>query len=426
MKLRHALIAVILLQAAQPTAILSQDLKEQALQEFREQRYGNAVQLLKQAVKDNPKDAELYYYLGYYTHYLCYDSVPLSGYDAAVSDTIIAYLKKALELDPAYRNVYSFLGAEYGARAIRALQKENWTDFVGNLKLGKESGGYPDWMLEYARNVLRSCGRDAILLTGGDSEAFSVWYCQFVENFRADVTQAPVALLERPWFVLAVQAGFDGRTRPFPMTWSKDQILAMRPYRWKAQVVEFPIPPEAQKKFATQDATFSWNLEPDCKETWILRAHRALMADMVRANAWERPIHFSLGCQPSMFSGLEDNLQLAGITWQLVPFNVSTSGRMINVETSFQVLSDPNNFRAVPSVKSSDIPRNSQMLQNYLAASLQVCDSLLQAKDFERARILFSNMQGSLFAEVVPMMENGQAIMDRMRDTLLSASGNAK
>lgn len=426
MKLRQALVTAILIQAAQPGAILSQDLKEQAHQEFREQRYGKAVQLLKQAVKDNPKDAELYYYLGYYTHYLCYDSVPLSGYDAAVSDTIIAYLKKTLELDPALRNACSFLGAEYGARAIRALQQNNWTDFVGNLTLGKESGAYPDWMLEYARNVLRSCGPHAVLLSGGDSEANPVWYCQFVENFRADVTQVPVALLERPWFVLAVRTGFDGRTQPFPMTWTRDQILAMRPYKWKSQIVEFPIPPEAQKKFATQDATFSWNLESDCEEPGMLRAHRALIADMVKANAWERPIYFSLGCQPSMFADLEDHLQLSGITWQLMPFNVSNSERMIDVETSFHVLSDPNNFRAVPSVKSSDIPRNSKMLQNYLAASFQVCYSLLQAKDFERARVLFANMQGSLSTDVVPMAENGQAMMDKIRETLQSAGGNTK
>jgi hypothetical protein len=424
MKLRRIIAGAMMLLASCPALLLSQDLKAQAQKEFENQRYGKAIQLLKQAVKENPKNGELYYYLGYYTHYLCYDSMPLSGYNSSMSTTIISYLKKALELDPTLRDAYSFLGAEYGARALLALQGGDWKGFVENLKFGRGSGGYPDWMVECARNVLKSCGKDAILFCGGDAETFPIWYCQFVEKFRTDVSAVPVALMPRPWFALVLESGLGEYMRPLPISWSKEQIMAMQPYKWKEQAIGIPIPAAARAAFAVKDTTFKWNLRPDLSlgesGSGLLGAGRALIADIVRTNAWKRPIHFSLGCQPDMFAGLEDNFQLTGLSLQLVPFNASEAGRKINVEASLPILSDPANFRSVPTLKTSNIPRNSGLLQNYRVASLQACMALVQAKDLKRARALFSNMEASVPEKLLPVPEEFKPMIEMMRGMLQS------
>jgi len=39
-------------------------LKEQALEKFKSEHYNDAINLLEQALKQSPDDAEIYYYLG--------------------------------------------------------------------------------------------------------------------------------------------------------------------------------------------------------------------------------------------------------------------------------------------------------------------------------------------------------------------------
>jgi len=83
-----------------------EDLKSEALEMFKEADYAGAVEILKEAAREFPGDAEVFYYLGYFTHYLCYDSIPLSGYDSDRSDEVLGYLRKAVELRPDYGDAY--------------------------------------------------------------------------------------------------------------------------------------------------------------------------------------------------------------------------------------------------------------------------------------------------------------------------------
>lgn len=411
-------LAVLTLGAGAASA---EDLKAKALEEFRAQNYPLAIQYLKQALKENPKDAQLYYYLGYYTHYLCYDSVPLTGYGPAFSDTIIAYLKKALELDPSLGDAHYFLGSEYGARALTALQRGDVKGFVTSLTLGRESGGYPDWLLEYGCNILRSCRPNAILFTSGDAEVLPIWYCQFVEHFREDVTQVPIALMQRPWFVLILKNGLGDHFRPQPVSWSKEQILEMRPYKWDTRVLTVSVPKATRAQFGTADTTFSWTLEPDLKggDSNLLSTHRALMADMIATNAWKRPVQSSLG---AVLPGLDDDLQLTGLAMQLLPFDAAKAGRDIDYDMCIQVLSDAGNFKSLPTLGKSDMPRVSYVLQNYWVAALRATYGLLHGGDGERARALFSKAQANLPADVLPLREEVKANVETIRGMLESTA----
>lgn len=277
---------------------LCQDLKSQALDHFKNESYTEAIEALNLALTQHPEDAQLWFYLGWFTHYYCYDSVPFAGFAKAVSDSILVYLKKALSLDPTLRDAYSFLGSEYGARALYELQLKNVAGFLSELKLGGNAGSYPGWLLEYARNILRSCGENAILITGGDAEAFPIWYCQFVEEFRRDVTGVPFALLERPWFVLLLKNGVPGFFAPTQVPWSEQQITDMHPYKWKAQIVDIQPPS------SITDAV-RFHIKPDLTsaDRELLSTHRALLLDMIKVNRWQRPVQFTLGCPSLCYHG---------------------------------------------------------------------------------------------------------------------------
>ena len=90
------------------------NLKEKALQEFKNEHYDEAISLLEKALEKTTNDAEIYYYLGFFNHYRAYDSRPLNGYDFSYSAQIFEYLNKAIELNPDYGDAKYFYGDEIG------------------------------------------------------------------------------------------------------------------------------------------------------------------------------------------------------------------------------------------------------------------------------------------------------------------------
>ncbi len=217
------------------------NLKENALSAFRQGDYENAIELLVRAKNKDPDDAEIYYSLGYFSHYLAYDSRPLIGHDDNYSDKVLQYLTKAIELNPEFGDAYYFIGAEYGARALQALQRNDKSTYISSYQTAYERGAFPAWLIEYARNTLKSCDKKAILFTGGDAEFNSIQYLQVVENNRKDVTAIPLALLNRPWYVQRLRNGFGDILPKAPISLSNEQILDMHPYKWDTLTIEIPI-----------------------------------------------------------------------------------------------------------------------------------------------------------------------------------------
>ena len=209
------------------------DFKNKAIEAFKNEDYKKAVEILKVAVENGFEDAETYYYLGYFTHYMLYDSKPLIKENhIEYSNNVIEYLEKALALDPDFRNAYSFIGIEYGARAMFALYQGNKNEYIKFYTNGYGKGGFPDWQIEFGRNILKSCEINAIVFLGGDFDYNAVRYLQTIENYRSDVTAIPIGHLDRPWFIKILKNGFDPLVKEIPISLSKYDIEDMRNYKW--------------------------------------------------------------------------------------------------------------------------------------------------------------------------------------------------
>jgi hypothetical protein len=403
--------------------LIAQDFKTLAAKEIEAENFANAVRYLEQAVTLNPNDAEAWYRLGHCLHWLSYDSVPIPGYDQRASDRILNCMQKALSLDPRLRNCYSVIGSEYGMRAELQLQSGKRAGFIRQLRLARNAGGYPDWLLEYARNILNSCGPDAILFTGGDAEVFPIWYCQFIDNVRTDVTLAPVPLLDRPWFILTLKSGLDSSIRPAAMPWTREQIMDLHVSKWTAQALDLPVPLEVLRRFGVNDSTFQWVLPADLQrdDRNLLSINRIVTLGLLRANNWQRPVHFSLGCHSWMLSNLNDHLQFHGFTYELVPFSIKDKGRKVSIETTTRFLMSPDNFRQLTTLKDQDIPYISGPLKNYRLVYWHTCDSLLRSGDLKSARLVFEAMETNVPASALPMSEGEKTAFDEMR-TKIKAS----
>ena len=379
----------------------AESLKELALAEFDRADYPAAIEYLERAQKVAPDDAEVHYLLGYFTHYLCYDSVPLSGFGREKSDEVLGHLERAVELDPSLGNAYYFIGAEYGARARDELQAGDAGGAAKELRAGRDAGGYPDWMLEFGRNLLKSCKRDAILFTGGDADTNPVEFVQIVEGFRTDVTVIPVALLSRPWFLLLLRDGLDGAVTAAPVSWTGRQIMDMHPYKWKTNKVRIPVDERARKEFDSPHRVVIWEVPPGADGR--LDAGRAAFADILVTNGFERPVYFSSGVSSSAFDGLEPLVQITGVARRLLPVEATAD---VDVEATADLMLDPGNFTAVPGVSQRDMPRASRLLVNYYASYLYMALHYSRADDAAMVDKILAAMRYNIPESAVPMPES--------------------
>lgn len=346
----------------------TEELKKKAKLLFKNSGYKEAIEILKQAKEKGTEDPEVYYLLGFYSHYLAYDSRPLIGYGEKYSTKVLSYLEKAIELNPNYGEAYYFLMAEYGARALNLFKDENVEKIVSNYKLAFEKGGFPLWMLEYAKNLLTTCDKNGILIVGGDATFNPVKYLQIIKKYRCDVTVLPYGFFNRPWFVKKMKDGITDILRKVSMNFSDEQIFDMHPYKWDTLTIKIPISDKLKTEFKlSRDNVFEWNVEPNLigERKKYLSPDKAVLASIVESNKWERPIYFSIGCHPAFYKGLEDNFQFCGLAYKLLPIKTEGTKHSINTEKISDIFLTKENIQNFLDIEKHNMPRGSNTVGNY-------------------------------------------------------------
>ena len=384
------------------------DFKEQALVEFKNENYSKAIDLLKQAEKQNPKDPEVYYYLGYFCHYLAYDSRPFKSYSLDWSDLVLEYLNKAISIDPNYGDAYYFLGAEYGGRARDALFEGDVKKCGSEYAKSRKLGGNPDWLIELGKNMLKSCEPNAILFTAGDADLNAIHYLQFVENYRRDVSVFPLARLGTPWYVKLMKEGIPDFIPSVPISWTDFQIYSMRNYRWDTNIVEIPICDKYNKLYnlSGNDTLMNILLEPDLSSDrrTYLSPGSALLIDIIETNKWERPIYFPV------LSGKNETFvnyfQLCGLTYRLLPVETEKFGILINSEVIENVYLDKKNYSGlVSSFPENDMPRTSNLLNSYRWILCRLAEHYYKNDKVDKGNYVLEKMNECIPKEVVPLPE---------------------
>jgi len=350
----------------------SQDisLKEKAIEKFKAEHYDDAINLLEQALKQSPNDAEIYYYLGWFNHYRAYDSRPLKGYDYSYSERIFGYLDKALELNPNYGDAKYFYSAECGSNAFEAMQVYNSEKMKYFYELGFKKGVFPDWLIEFGRNLLASCEKDAILFTGGDADFNICSYLQLCENFRTDITVIPLGFIDRPWYINFLKNGLANSVRKINIDLTEKQIMDIHPFKWRETNVYIDISQADKLKFGlSEDFKMEWVVAPDLQSErmhskiegeeqvrrTLLSPQRAMLLQIVEDNFAERPIYFR-GAEPSFYGGINEYFQNCGLVFRLTPIKTKDTKFQIDV-SKLEQLFKAENFTYYKNVKENDFPR---------------------------------------------------------------------
>jgi hypothetical protein len=402
------------------------ELKKQALLAFEQGDAEEAIELLMKARNVNSGDAEVHYYLGRIKHYLYYDIKPRS-FTWERSDSILCHLRTAVSLDQQHGNAVYFIGSEYGVRFQMLLTGGDVEGGRRELRLGRSLGGYPDWMLEYGRNVLLSCDRGAILFAGGDSETIPLWYLQFVEGYRKDITVIPVGLLDYPPFLVLLKQGIEGQVPAVPVRYSKEELADLQAIRRDAGHVRIRFDHQvlADMKLSDIPAVAEWELAPDHEDESgsYLGSSNSLIFSIIQDNAWVRPVNFTVAAPPFCYELYDQNLQQVGLVQRLLPVHVRKHGlKPLEIEHTELVIRDAEHYQELETVKDLEMPRCTPILQNYRATFLRLVIFYVETGDTEEAAKVLAEMESCVPEEVLPVPDVMAEVVETLRRRLSTDS----
>ncbi len=339
---------------------------------FQEGQYNDAYETMKHFNDEHEGDAEALFYLGRFLHFIQYDTGK-RVYNEIVSDSIIDYLDRSIAISDTIGNAFYYMGVEYGVRGHYAFIAGDTVKTIKEFTLGYEKGGYPQWLLEYANNIFLSCDSNAILFTGGDAEANSLWYLQTVKGIRRDVTVLPLGLLSYAPFVKFIKNGIHGFFRSVPITMS-DSVIDSFMYRYfEGDSAALQVSSAMKKQYALDDDyIMKWALKPDYvfsgKE--IITPGTGIVLQMLEHNAWKRPAYFTIASMPELRASLDDYLCIEGMCYRIMP--IIMKDKPMNTAFTASLLMDTQHLKYYPQIRDYDMPRCSMVMSIYAALLVDV------------------------------------------------------
>ena len=249
--------------------------------------YSKAFRILSNQVKLNPKNAEYRYFLGYAIDRLNADDGK-GMFQLKKEMTIKAseQFEEVNRLEPVYKgelfilDPYAKLTSIWGSLAEAYLNRKLADSAKWAFTEGKKRGGFIEPILEFNRQLLNSCDKNAILVTYGDNITIPIWYLQTIENYRTDITVVDANLINTIWYPKYLKA-----ERNLKISFSDAVIDTIEYKQWQSQQVTVANPIDTTQKF-------SWELRPTYMDNYILKGDRILL-NIFEQNFYSRPIYFN-------------------------------------------------------------------------------------------------------------------------------------
>lgn len=289
-------------------------------------------------------------------------------------------------------------------------------------------------------NYLESCEPNALLVCYGDNDTFPLWYAQDVEGVRTDVRTMNLSYLGGDWYIDQMRrATYEGK--PVPMKYMKPDFYYFKELAYVADekrpmLLEDALklttgtPKETEAIFPTQfvmlpvdSATVAQSLERENPELakrvvpnmpislagkQYLDRGGLVLLDMLQENEWKRPIYWCITSPRNAFSNMPNYHVQTGMTYQLLPLDLTTDSirgeveplrleqMYTNVMTKFRWGGADN-----PNVYLDDTGRN-MMVGMRSNVFVPLAKALLKKGDKARAQEVLRRCLEVIRPEVVP------------------------
>lgn len=179
---------------------------------------------------------------------------------------------------------------------------------LANFDDHNRRGNYIAWDMAY--NILQTCDENAILFTNGDNDTFPLWYLQFVEKIRTDVTIVNLSLLNTPWYIEQLKR--ENSQKQF-IKMSDAEIQNIDFIRWEKKLMELKAPKDENNL----SGRIEWELPPTYLNA-ALRVQDLMVLRIINDNDWSRPIYFAVTVSPTSLLNLDNYLQMEGLAYRLM------------------------------------------------------------------------------------------------------------
>jgi len=292
--------------------------------------YSKAFRILTNQVKLNPKNAEYRYYLGYTIDRLnADDGKGMLQLKKEMTIKASEQFEEVNRLEPIYKgelfilDPYAKLTSIWGSLAEAYLNRKLIDSAKWAFNEGKKRGGFIEPILEFNRQLLNSCDKNAILVTYGDNITIPIWYLQTIENYRTDITVVDANLINTIWYPKYLKA-----ERNLKMSFSDAVIDTIEYKQWQSQQVTV-----INSIDTTQN--FSWELRPTYMYNYILKGDRILI-DIFQQNLFSRPIYFSNNSDSTYNLFLSPYLVDEGIVNRVIPKVIDWNSNVLTIHNNIK------------------------------------------------------------------------------------------
>ncbi|HNM24352.1 MAG TPA: hypothetical protein PKL15_02935 [Saprospiraceae bacterium] len=296
------------------------------------------------------------------------------------SDHAIALYDRLQQRSPAFLTPVGCIDTKYANERMEqyGMLRMYGEDSLANRPL--ERGLYRPFIREAAANILLSCPPNAILLTCGDSDTYPLWYLQYTEGLRRDVSVIPIVLLTNAqcnlfWYDKTFWSD-NAPTRTLPRSYyEKSPLLLFSDLSWlgvsdtldvegflkKAVETDFITKEDWTREQGFVTARHLWialkdipgheNLE---KSGYLQRYYGATdtlffnlpqytftdhqtIIDWTFTEGWRRPVCFAPTNEEDALDPYAAHLVQEGLVYRLMPIQAQPPGRFADIQFPIQL-----------------------------------------------------------------------------------------
>ena len=366
---------------------------------FNNKNYSEALEYLDKAAEQEPQNAEVQYYLGQaYRLMLFADGSRLNDLSLPYAIKSSEHFRKCIEISPKYTgkkfvvDPYSKIQSIWGSMAMTYLYRNQPDSAKWAFNRGQVEGGFYPAILEYNRNIMASCEKNAILFTNGDNDTYPMWYLQFMENYRTDITVVNVSLFNVSWYIKQLKNGYPfGENNLFMMLTDAD-IDSLRPIHWKEQVVEITVKNDPLNK----SGKIQWVMKPTFEDKAI-RVQDKMLLEVLKSNNWNRPVYFSTTVYGKNKIELDDYLALEGLVYKL-----NTHKGTIDPEKLYTNITTVYTYDGVNDEHIGNVDEIANLYQNYRDAFITLASEYDKAGKRDKVKEVIDFMDERLPEDQLP------------------------
>jgi tetratricopeptide (TPR) repeat protein len=390
-----------------------ESLRTKTEEAFSNNNYQQAIEYLEEAISNEPQNAEAHYYLGQaYRLMIFKDGSMLNKVTTPLALKSSEHFRKATEITPKYTgkkfvvDPYSKIQSIWGAVAMTFLYNNNPDSARWAFKYGQSEGGFYPAIMEYNKNIMASCEKNAILFTNGDNDTFPMWFLQLVEKYRTDITVINLSLLNVSWYIKQLKNSYPFGENNLFMNLTDTDIDSLRPIYWEDGKVNIPVKHDPLNK----EGEIEWRVKPTIEDKAI-RVQDILLIDIIRANDWNRPIYLSTTVSEGNRIGLDNFLAPEGLVGRLCSHECKVSPEKI-----YSNLTEVYTYDGVNDKHINDVEEVASMYQNYRHAFIHLVWQYEDAGEKEKVIETLNLMDEKLAESLVPYTNEEQKIeVERLR-----------